>query len=169
MNSIAKYSLKIILILGSLGGLFFATNCKHDSQQYKTNEDTFATYFSEVDYRLHGKVISKKLLKDFVGDFQDLYLVEVQVLSFKLRKNNLSAESSFFGVFDSIANKAYFISPMHDPLYKHDDFPKISVDTEYKRILGDNGLQQGLIISRKEDCDLWEALTEKENNNTIRF
>ena len=80
-----------------------------------------------------------------------------------------SAESSFFGVFDSIANKAYFISPMHDPLYKHDDFPKISVDTEYKRILGDNGLQQGLIISRKEDCDLWEALTEKENNNTIRF
>ena len=169
MNGIAKYSLKTILIIGVLGWLLIATNCQHNPQQYETSEKTLATYFSTVDYRLEGKVKSKKLLKDFYGDWQDIYLVEVQVRSFELRKNDLSSESPFFGVYDSIANRAYFISPMHDPLYKHDDLPEITVDTENKRILGNNGLQQGLIISRLEDCDLWKTLLEKENHNTIRF
>lgn len=169
MNGIAKYCMKYILIFGVLGWLLIATNCKNNSTQYKTSEKTFATYLSAVDYRLEGKVISKKLLKDFFGDWPDIYLVEVQVLSFELGKNNLSSDSPFFGVYDSIANRVYFISPMHDPLYKHDDLLEISVDTEYKRILGSNGLQQGLIISKAEDCDLWEALLEKENHNTIRF
>lgn len=169
MNGIAKYSLKTILIIGVLGWLLIATHCTNSSQQYRTSEKTLATYLSTVDFRLEGKVKSKKLLKDFPGDWQDIYLVEVQVLSFELRKNDLSSESPFFGVYDSIANRAYFISPMYDPLFKHDDLPEISVDTENERILGSNGLQQGLIISRVEDCDLWKALLEKENHNTIRF
>lgn len=169
MNGIAKHRLKAILIFCVLGLLIIATSCKNNSRQYKPTEEMLATYLSAVDYRLVGKVTSKKLLKDFYGDWQDIYLVEVQVRSFELRKNDLSSESPFFGVYDSIANRAYFISPMHDPLYKHDGLPEISVDTENKRILGSNGLQQGLIISRVEDCDLWESLLEKENHNTIRF
>lgn len=158
-----------LLIFIILGIGISLSNCSHGNNPLITSKEVFDDYMSSVDYRLEGKVVSKVLLKRNSSEWQNLYLVEVQIYSFDIRKNNLASDSPFFGVYDTIANKAYFISQMHDPLYRHKDFPHISVDTEYGRILGSNGLQVGLNISRAEDCDMWKVLLDKENSNTIRF
>ena len=146
-------------------------SCVKASNVNREEEEIERAYFEAVDYTLRGNVTKKTLVHKRRDRYKSLYLVELEVDSFIIRKNNLSQHSRFFGVYDTIAKKAYFFSPIYEPIesYKTDETLRLSVLTEFKRILGSNGLQQGLCIGSESDFDFWQKLLDKESKTTIRF
>ena len=129
----------------------------------------FDTYHANSDFYLSGRVVSKDLLYDYGTMYRDVYVLEIDVDSFEIYKNDLMIGMPFLGVYDSICNKAYIQSPLYNELtyskYENDDsLPTVKINSTDRVIHFSDGLQLGMLVVEKS-----VALSAKENRNTIRF
>lgn len=141
-------------------------------RQISNNNDIrriFEIYHANSEYYLSGQVVSIDLLYDYGTMYRDVYVLEIDVDSFEIYKNDLRIGMPFLGVYDSICNKAYIQSPIYNKQtnneYKNgDSLPTVKINSTDGVIHFSNGLQLGMLVVEKSD-----ALSVKENRNTFRF
>lgn len=166
-----KTSSNIILVISfSFMGILLWTHACH--RQISSNNEVkriFDTYYANSEYYLSGQIECKNLIYDCGTIYRDIYILEINVDTFDIRKNDIRERLPFFGVYDSISNKVYIQSPIYnyntDKEYKDGDvLPFIRIDSQDKSVHFSDGLELGMIIVEQSD-----ALSAKENNHTIRF
>ncbi len=166
-----KTSTYIIVTLAFtiMGMLLWAYGCHRQISDNNEIRRIFDTYHANSDFYLSGRVVSKDLLYDYGTMYRDVYVLEIDVDSFEIYKNDLRIGMPFLGVYDSICNKAYIQSPLYNELtyskYENDDsLPTVKINSIDRVIHFSDGLQLGMLVVEKS-----VALSAKENRNTIRF
>lgn len=166
-----KTSTYIIVTLAFtiMGMLLWAYGCHRQISDNNEIRRIFDTYHANSDFYLSGRVVSKDLLYDYGTMYRDVYVLEIDVDSFEIYKNDLRIGMPFLGVYDSICNKAYIQSPLYNELtyskYENDDsLPTVKINSTDRVIHFSDGLQLGMLVVEKS-----VALSAKENRNTIRF
>lgn len=166
-----KTSTYIIVTLAFtiIGMLLWGYGCHRQISNNNDIRRIFDTYHANSDYYLSGQVVSIDLLRDYGTIYRDVYILEIDIDSFEIYKNNLRIGMPFLGVYDSICNKAYIQSPIYNEQtnkeYKNgDSLPTIKISSTDGVIHFSDGLQSGMLVVEESD-----ALSSKENRNTIRF
>lgn len=166
-----KTSTYIIVTLAFtiMGMLLWAYGCHRQISDNNEIRRIFDTYHANSEFYLSGRVVSKDLLYDYGTMYRDVYVLEIDVDSFEIYKNDLRIGMPFLGVYDSICNKAYIQSPLYNELtyskYENDDsLPTVKINSADRVIHFSDGLQLGMLVVEKS-----VALSAKENRNTIRF
>lgn len=167
-----KTSTYIIVTLAFtiMGMLLWAYGCHRQISDNNEIRRIFDTYHANSEYYLSGQVVSINLLYDYGTMYRDVYVLEIDVDSFEIYKNDIKTGMPFLGVYDSICNKAYIQSPIynwqtHKEYQKGDHpLPNAKINSTDGVIRFSDGLQSGLLVVEKSD-----ALSVKENRNTIRF
>lgn len=159
----------VTLAFSILGMLLGAYGCHRQISDNNEIRRIFDTYHANSDFYLSGRVVSKDLLYDYDTMYRDVYVLEIDVDSFEIYKNDLRIGMPFLGVYDSICNKAYIQSPLYNELtyskYENDDsLPTVKINSTDRVIHFSDGLQLGMLVVEKS-----VALSAKENRNTIRF
>lgn len=159
----------VTLAFSILGMLLGAYGCHRQISDNNEIRRIFDTYHANSDFYLSGRVVSKDLLYDYGTMYRDVYVLEIDVDSFEIYKNDLRIGMPFLGVYDSICNKAYIQSPLYNELtyskYENDDsLPTVKINSTDRVIHFSDGLQLGMLVVEKS-----VALSAKENRNTIRF
>lgn len=159
----------VTLAFSIMGMLLWAYGCHRQISNNNDIRRIFDTYHANSDYYLSGQVVSMDLLYDYGTMYRDVYVLEIDVDSFEIYKNDLRIGMPFLGVYDSICNKAYIQSPIYNKQtnneYKNgDSLPTVKINSTDGVIHFSNGLQFGMLVVEKSD-----ALSAKENRNTIRF
>ena len=159
----------VTLAFSIMGMLLWAYGCHRQISDNNEIRRIFDTYHANSEFYLSGRVVSKDLLYDYGTMYRDIYVLEIDVDSFEIYKNDLKIGMPFLGVYDSICNKAYIQSPLYNKLtyskYENDDsLPTVKINSTDRVIHFSDGLQLGMLVVEKSD-----ALSAKENRNTIRF
>lgn len=159
----------VMLAFSILGMLLWVYGCHRQISDNNEIKRIFDTYYANSEYYLSGQVISIDLLYDYGTMYRDVYVLEIDVDSFEIYKNDLKIGMPFLGVYDSICNKAYIQSPIYNgrtykEYQKGDMLPTVRVNSTDGVIHFSDGLQSGMLVVEKSD-----ALSAKENRNTIRF
>ena len=160
------------LIAFSLAGiLMFTLSISNLCETNKQINDIFEDYYSKVDYRLKGQVISTKLLHDYGTPYRDTYVLTIHVDTMEIMKNELSHNELFLGVYDSALKRAYIISVLYnpdtsDPYRNNEKLPRIIISTspQDRTVKFSNGLKLGMIVS-----DFKDVFNEFENEHTFHF
>ncbi len=159
----------VTLAFSILGMLLWAVGCHRQISDNNEIRRIFDIYHANSEFFLSGQVISKDLLYDYGTMYRDVYVLEIDVDSFEIYKNDLRIGMPFLGVYDSIRNKAYIQSPIynrqtHNEYQKGDTLPTVRINSTDGVVHFSDGLQSGMLVVEKSD-----ALSAKENRNTIRF
>lgn len=160
------------LIAFSLAGiLMFTLSISNLRKTNKQINDIFEDYYSKVDYRLKGQVISTELLHDYGTPYRNTYVLTIHVDTMEIIRNELSDNERFLGVYDSALKRAYIISMLYNPdtsnpYRDNEKLPQISISTlpQDRIVKFSNGLKLGMIVS-----DFKDVFNEFENENTIHF
>ena len=159
----------VMLAFSILGMLLWVYGCHRQISDNNEIKRIFDTYYANSEYYLSGQVISIDLLYDYGTMYRDVYVLEIDVDSFEIYKNDLRIGMPFLGVYDSICNKAYIQSPIYNEQtnneYKNgDSLPTVKINSTDGLIHFSDKLQLGMLVVEKSD-----VLSAKENRNTIRF
>ncbi len=158
-----------VLAFSILGMLLWSYGCHRQISNNNEIRRIFDTYYANSEYYLLGHVVSKDLLYDYGTIYRDVYILEIAVDSFEVYKNDLKIDMPFFGVYDSIDNKAYILSPIYNgqtykEYLKGDTLPVVRINSTDRIIHFSSGLELGMLVLKKSG-----VLSDKENRNTIRF
>lgn len=159
----------VTLAFSIMGMLLWATGCHRQISNNNDIRRIFEIYHANSEYYLSGQVVSIDLLYDYGTMYRDVYVLEIDVDSFEIYKNDLRIGMPFLGVYDSICNKAYIQSPIYNEQtnneYKNgDSLPTVKINSTDGLIHFSDRLQLGMLVVEKSD-----VLSAKENRNTIRF
>lgn len=160
----------IVTLAFSISGmLLWAYGCHRQISNNNELSKIFDTYHANSEYYLSGQVVSINLLYDYGTMYRNVYVLEIDVDSFEIYKNDLKIGMPFLGVYDSIFNKAYIQSPIYNgqtykEYQKGDTLPAVRINSTDGLVYFSDGFQSGLLVVEKSD-----ALSAKENRNTIRF
>ena len=158
-----------VVAFSILGMLLWGYGCLRQISNNNDIRRIFDTYYTNSEYYLSGQIVSKELLYDYGTMYRNVYLLEIDVDSFDVLRNNIKLDMPFLGVYDSIRHKAYIQSPIYNgesyKEYKEGDIlPTVRINSVDGAIHFSSGLKFGLLVVEKSD-----ALSAKENRNTIRF
>ena len=158
-----------VVAFSILGMLLWAYGCHRQISNNNDIRRIFDTYHANSEYFLSGHVVSIKLLYDYGTMYRDVYVLEIDVDSFEIYKNDIKTGMPFLGVYDSICNKAYIQSSIYNKQtyteYKNgDSLPTVIINSTDGVIHFSDGLKSGMLVVEESD-----ALSAKENRNTIRF
>lgn len=159
----------VTLAFSIMGMLLWGYGCHRQISNNNDIRRIFEIYHANSEYYLSGQVVSIDLLYDYGTMYRDVYVLEIDVDSFEIYKNDLRIGIPFLGVYDSICNKAYIQSSIYNgQTYKEyqngDTLPTVRINSTDGVIHFSDGLQSGMLVVEKSD-----ALSAKENRNTIRF
>lgn len=161
MNRNTKY---IVITVGFAISsiLMFGIVRLNQIEERQVVRNIFDEYYSSVDYYISGEIINKTLIQDCGSEFRDLYLIEINVDSLSITKNNLQMGNPFWGVYNKEMNRVYFISS----IYNIDNKTPTSIEvfSEKREIKFSNGLELGMIVSNK-----FKELTDMRSIDCVKF
>ncbi|MBD5354516.1 MAG: hypothetical protein HDR85_06380 [Bacteroides sp.] len=140
--------------------ILFFRNIRENNQKSNYRSE----YFSGVDYSINGKMLSKTLAFDAGTESRNLYIIEMAVDTFLVSKRT-KEEGQFFGIYDTISSKAYFISTFNVKDEEGVELPDINIISTKQTVYYSNGHDSDMILPR----DLKSILLTRKNNNSITF
>ncbi len=167
--NITSTNIVVVVAFSLFGMLLWFYGCHRQVSSNNEAQRIFDTYYANSEYLLSGKVVSKELLYNYGSIYRNEYILEIAVDSFEIYKNDLKIDMPFLGVYDSITNNAYILSPLYNILTdkeytENDSLPTVRISSLDKEIHFSDGLVLGMHVVEKSD-----ALSKKEKEHSIRF
>lgn len=140
--------LAIVFIFLSIVGILMNRHFNN----VRSSEAQQNAYFSNTEYYIKGRMLSKEFLYDYGSEYKRVFLIKMRVDSISFRKTSSENKDSLFScVYSPNDSILYFVSDYYALKNGKDDNPKdslpqIIISSKKRTVEFSTGLEKGLRI-----------------------